>query len=446
MRSRDGTQWVEVYDDELDAAVLVRDLGTAASEAPERFFDGPFTAGPPTGPAAPPEALVDDVPLLPTAVLGPTALPAVRDWSWRAGEQKSRFSIVADVGEWGAVDDSMLSELLALHSAVDRAVRGSIETWAWRWPDAAAPMLRLQHPAFVQDLYDAATRHVEHPRGREAFRRRWVDTALTTGLHEHYRRLVAWPDPHAMACAVCGRVFAPETLSWWMAARYGPARYCPGCCCRAANPLGFAVDSDYVVAALQVASTWLGFIPSQNVAGHCDLGAIGETDRRDRIMAALVTLPSPDQCADALGIDKGRGRWLRVLQAVGLVDDAWRPGRGTFCLAADGHACRSLGERSVDDYLSRHGIAHEPEPDWPLHPELNPSSRLRADWRLADGTFVEYAGMIADADYLAKIDQKHRLAEALSIPLIVITPDDLSHLGDLIPATLPPESQRPVGF
>jgi hypothetical protein len=213
-----------------------------------------------------------------------------------------------------------------------------------------------------------------------------------------------------------------------------PPRYCPGCCCRAANPLGAAVDADYVVEAVGGATRWLGFIPSQSVAGRCDLGAITDIHRRDRVMAALVVLPSPDQCAVALGVDKGRGRWLRVLQRVGVVDDAWRPGRGTFCLAADGHPCRSLGERSVDDYLSSHGIAHEPEPPWPSHPELNPNGRLRADWGLADGTLVEYAGMVADDDYLAKIDQKRRLADALGIPLTVITPDDLSRLEDLIPS------------
>jgi hypothetical protein len=138
-------------------------------------------------------------------------------------------------------------------------------------------------------------------------------------------------------------------------------------------------------------------------------------------MAALVCAPSVDVAAKALGIEGGRAKWLRVLQATGIVDEAWRPARGTYCLAADGHACRSLGERTIDDYLSANGIDHDPEPAYP-------GTSLRADWRLGDGTFVEYAGLLADSDYRDRLIAKVQRAAAAGISVLVLSPNDLVHL------------------
>ena len=51
-----------------------------------------------------------------------------------------------------------------------------------------------------------------------------------------------------------------------------------------------------------------------------------------------------------------------------------------------------------------------------------------ADWRLADGTMVEAAGMLADPIYAGKIRQKRAMAEAQGIRLVVLTPERLLHL------------------
>jgi hypothetical protein len=150
---------------------------------------------------------------------------------------------------------------------------------------------------------------------------------------------------------------------------------------------------------------------------------VGDTPTyvRDRAVAALVCAPSVDCAVEALGIEAGRGRWLRVLQAAGIVDGAWRPGRGTYCVANDGHPCRSLGERTIDDYLSANGIDHEPEPAYP-------GTALRADWRLADGTFVEYAGLLPDPDYRDRLIAKVDRAARAGIRVLVLSPDDLANL------------------
>jgi hypothetical protein len=161
-------------------------------------------------------------------------------------------------------------------------------------------------------------------------------------------------------------------------------------------------------------------IPAQQFAESTRIGELA-LDVRDRAMAALVCTPSVEVMVEALDVGPARGKWLRVLQTVGLVDEAWRPARGTYCLAADGHACRSLGERAIDDYLSANGIAHEPEPHYP-------GTALRADWRLDDGTFIEYAGLLSDVDYRDRLVAKIERASAAGIPVLVLTPDDLLQL------------------
>ncbi len=188
------------------------------------------------------------------------------------------------------------------------------------------------------------------------------------------------------------------------------------------------VSADYARSAVECTAAALGFIPPASVRTF-GAGEIAEPGRRDVAMAALICLPTVEACAEALGIEAGRDRWLRVLREAGVVGDTWRPGRGTLCVANDGHACRSLGERSIDDWLSAHGIAHDCEPGWPEHSELNPAELKRADWLLPGNVFVEYAGMLDDAKYGAKLEQKTRLAQAEGIRLVVVTPDDLPRLA-----------------
>jgi hypothetical protein len=94
-----------------------------------------------------------------------------------------------------------------------------------------------------------------------------------------------------------------------------------------------------------------------------------------------------------------------------------------FPEAKDGHWCLSIFERQVDDFLTNHGIDHEHEPKWPLHPEFNPRGVNRADWRLPDGTMGEAAGMMDDPKYAGKMEQKRAWANALGIDLLVLMPE-----------------------
>lgn len=357
----------------------------------------------------------------------------LRDWSYRWNESLAewggRFSHWV---EWTDVDTALVAS--ALNSKVEAMVDALIEHWAWIWPDVAAQVVPAREPPFVATLTELYARDRRYRRKQDAFRQNWLDTALHEGLFEHFRRSRQWPSPTAQSCRVCGRIFPPETLSHWMR-QYGPPRYCASCCCRART--GFrGTSADTVRSAVQAATNALGFIPAQGISATADLNGL-EHRTRDRTLAAMVCLPDPDDAAATLGITGRSGRWLAVLQASGVVGDAWRPSKGTMCFATDGHACRSLGERSVDDFMSSRGLHHEPEPHWPFHATLNPQGALRADWRLQDGTLVEYTGLMETASYAEGVAKKVRLATDTGHRLLLIAPPDLARLEDAFAPWLP---------
>jgi hypothetical protein len=123
--------------------------------------------------------------------------------------------------------------------------------------------------------------------------------------------------------------------------------------------------------------------------------------------------------------------WFGVLQKAQLVGNAWRPAGsryGTYCRAEDGHLCRSLLEKSVDDWFASRGIGHEREPRWPYHAVLNPTGKKRADWLLADGSYAECLGLADKSWYDAKTAQKWKLAQEMGIRLYLIYPDDILRL------------------
>lgn len=132
-----------------------------------------------------------------------------------------------------------------------------------------------------------------------------------------------------------------------------------------------------------------------------------------------------------IAITRGQLPWTHILIDAGLADDGVRLSRGTVLKAADGHLCRSLQEKAVDDFFTQYGIVHTPEPRYPYDPQLNPNTRRRADWLLEDGTFVEMWGMPNDAEYAKKMSEKIELAARHGLHLIGLTVDDIGRLSDI---------------
>jgi hypothetical protein len=229
----------------------------------------------------------------------------------------------------------------------------------------------------------------------------------------------------------------------WAWRAFGPTRYCMNCCLRARSgdprPTWTAEE---VLAALKELSAVFAMIPPQSFA-NLPIPHDGSGEQRDRRMRALTAMP-PDVTIKRVLRQKD---WLGVLQAAGLVGEAWRLARGTFCRANDGHLCRSLLEKTMDDWFSANNIAHQTEPRWPRHPELNPSGLKRADWVLEDGTFVECAGMLETEEYAHKITQKRLLAEVFAITLIVVGPTEMHLLNGIFKGYLKHrEAETPDGL
>ena len=120
--------------------------------------------------------------------------------------------------------------------------------------------------------------------------------------------------------------------------------------------------------------------------------------------------------------------------------DGYRPSWGTYSIATDGHFCRSIFERVIDDFMTQHGIAHTPEPSYPKDDQLNPNGLLRADWKLEDGTLVEAFGALEKEDYRMKADLKRALASKHNLRLVEITPRDDHRLSELLGEWMPSES------
>ncbi|WP_433393045.1 hypothetical protein [Micromonospora sp. KLBMP9576] len=164
-----------------------------------------------------------------------------------------------------------------------------------------------------------------------------------------------------------------------------------------------------------------------------------DPDLADEAMLCRFLIPRTTSLTARPG--RRQRTWTDWLKIAGLLADASRPARGILSVAADGHLCRSMFERHIDDFLHHHGIAHELEPHYPRHHLLN-ATGLRADWLLSDGTYVEALGMLEQDAYAAKAQRKIELANLCDIRLVTVRPQDLNRLPEIfadwiIPARTP---------
>jgi hypothetical protein len=136
----------------------------------------------------------------------------------------------------------------------------------------------------------------------------------------------------------------------------------------------------------------------------------------------LLLMPTADTAKATFG------SWREYLHAAGLLDQAPRKGHsGYVTVANDGHIALSIGERIICDWLHSRGIAHEKEPKYPVHPELNADGRLRGDWLIND-CWVEFAGRMDDPKYAKQMERKQRLAKACGLRHLVLLPVELRQL------------------
>jgi len=350
----------------------------------------------------------------------------ISDWGYRYNEPDGPFagSWFHQYSWWDDWCQQRFDELWT--DEADRVADDLADTYWFYWPWVIGRALITGAPdTYEQILALAKDPHRPGPAHIELNPHAISDQIATIGAFHVLRRRRTWREPSAAVCATCGQDFWNGDVRPWAIQAFGPVRYCMDCCFRARNgdPRATWFDTE-VKAALYELRDAFGAIPARGFAA----GRVphdGTPEERDRRIQALLVMPPSETVKRVLG----QPDWLGALRAAGLVGETWRPSRGTWCDANDGHRCRSLPEKAIDDWFTANSIAHECEPKWPHHPQFNPSGAKRADWLLEDGTYVECAGMLESKDYAEKIAIKQQLATTLQVPLIVVGPTDMHRLA-----------------
>ncbi len=116
---------------------------------------------------------------------------------------------------------------------------------------------------------------------------------------------------------------------------------------------------------------------------------------------------------------------------VGLLYEKVLSGKfGCFCMAKDGHKCRSLAELKIDNFMRDNNIEHEIEPLYPYHEIYNKNKKKRADWKVGN-IYIEYWGLEEQESYANNMRSKIKLAEELGFIIVGITPSDLVNLESI---------------
>lgn len=372
----------------------------------------------------------------------PTLAPLTRrisDWGYRSGEPDGPFagSWFHQYSWWNDWCQGHFDELWT--DEADRVADDLADEYWFYWPWLIGRALITGAPdtyerilAFARDDDRPGPPHIEL--SRHAI----CDEIATVGAFHILRRRRTWPEPSPAVCPTCGQGFWNGDIRPWAIQAFGPVRYCMDCCFRVRNGNPQATwFEDEVKTALRKLRDAFGAIPAQGFSTG-QVPHDGLPEERDRRIQALLAMPPADTIKQVLR----QQDWLGTLRAAGLVGETWRPSRGTWCHASDGHRCRSLLEKAIDDWFTANSIPHEREPRWPHHAQLNPSRAKRADWLLPDGTYVEGAGMLESKDYAEKIAVKQHLARALGLALIVVGPTEMHRLGQIFGRQL--ESAQPV--
>ena len=357
----------------------------------------------------------------------PPAPDAAR-WMWPSGWDETAQRNFANA--WPSGLDAWVDEL--------------IETFGSQWHNAFQVLAPTHQRPFIRRLEQlAASKQLRLTNMYQDDVDVTVSVALSAGPAATQIERRTWPYPTVSTCNICGDQHFFDFVRYWAIRDYGG----PGVCvlCREAalglpgDPAFKNKDLDVSLAALARLAKVTGVIPPQNFRTTIKAIGLSEEARADAI-AALITTPS----FEFLRSRMNGAPWLSVLRAAGIIGDTWRPARGVLCEAADGHFCRSLGEKVIDDWLSRHQVPHEVEPHYPRDQALNPRGLLRADWQVGD-LFIEYAGMMQDKKYSAKMASKQVLAESCGLQLLVIVPEDLYQLDHLL-SGLPPSKVVQVEY
>jgi hypothetical protein len=253
----------------------------------------------------------------------------------------------------------------------------------------------------------------------------WYNVLWSFGLDRIDELGIEVRKPITKRCKHCGKEFLESSLrpSISIRANYN-AIFCSNCYDKVLSG-GINVKAKQspklpseMLTILSEFCKVIQFIPSSNFMAQPSFFSLPEDDQL-KAMRIFLEMPLYKFYVDEFG------SWFKALIQAGVLDDGTqRLFFGTRCLAIDGHECASIAEKTIDDWLVNHHIAHRKEPLYPYDQELNPENKLRADW-LVENTLIEYAGLMNRQEYSEKISKKKSLANKQRVELIILAAEDI---------------------
>jgi len=228
---------------------------------------------------------------------------------------------------------------------------------------------------------------------------------------------IKYDPPKIKYCIICGEKYFEADVGAFYDYPSKPLFYCPNCLSSALYSHNKKRKTrEEMKDDLSKVTEMLGYIPSKDYVSKLS------REKFIEVMPLLVEI-SPVEIYEL-----EFGTWFNALIESNVLDDgSIRRIVGTTCVSKDGHECRSIAEKIIDDWFYNNNISHIIEPYYPYDEELNPNSNLRADWKV-DNIFVEFFGLSGFRDYGEKVILKKKLVDKTNISLLEIYPDDLYNL------------------
>lgn len=192
-------------------------------------------------------------------------------------------------------------------------------------------------------------------------------------------------------------------------------RICPECFIEIGpgeRPRGVGLTRDQIIASMQQYHAVTGAIPRQDGPGYAFLDEHPRDASPEELLAFLRLIWDwPDRST----VNELFCSWHGALAASGVLGDGTeRMGRGVRSIADDGHLCLSYGERTIDDWLHKQGIAHTREPPYP-------GTNYRGDF-FVGVIIIEHLELAGNPDYDARSAAKRRAATRAGLEVFEITP------------------------
>lgn len=279
--------------------------------------------------------------------------------------------------------------------------------WGWEWEITES--IEKVTPKTVIDKW----RRVDPICRRYA----WCNVLMNFGSAR--ARVMGWTkairSPVRKRCLLCGLEFREDAVHPSLIKRLGfdNIDFCPPCLYECSVTRDNDMSQERILQYIRELVRALGHVPPRSFIedGLPDLIGL-RPDERVCLLTVMRQGPST-AC-----VKQAYGTWLNAPIEAGVLEDGTRrTARGIQTLARDGHVCFSLGEKTIDDLLFAHGIAHEKEPPYP-------EGNYRADF-LVGHTFIEYFGLAGDSQYDAKTAKKMDICKKHGVALIALGPRDL---------------------